>query len=412
MTIRISALRRFSLGHLKKVLGSSIALFTLVWILVFLAVFAFSLVEPVIPYLVKAFAADEAASVAMIGLLNSVFNLAKTLTNIPGGIFADKLGRRSLIISSSLIFPISFILYYFSKNYYYLVAGSLVSGVAMGLSIPAFSALIADIIPATSMSTAYGVFNLSWTLSQIPAPILGGFLSDAFDERFPFLVALAIAITALIASFLIPEPGDERGRRETGEAKTDDSSYVDDRKYKRSLSLFVLVELLNGLGNGVLATLFVVYPLYVLGVSALEMGLVFSIGWGVATAFSQIPGGWLADKVGEKPLILGCLIAFIPLLVLMAFTRTLIEYMLILGVSTLIANLSNPAYSAWLASSIPSSKRGIGFGWTSAAFGAGMIVGPVIGSFVWNLFYPYSAAAFAAAAIFFLLSLPVIKEIP
>ena len=388
-------------------------IFALLWIVTFLMISSTSLVSPVIPYLVNEFVAGEAAAVALIGLLNSSFNLAKTLANIPGGVLADKIGRKELITASFLILPLSFLLYYLSDNYYYLIIGELISGIAMGFSVPAFSALIADIVPQASMSMAYGVFNLSWTLSQIPSPIIGGLLSDAFGMKFPFLIALAISLACLIVSLKIPERTSESTELPLPEEKLGEEGdpRINLKAYKRVVALFCGVEALNGLGNGVLTTLFVVYPMYVLNVSPFEMGLVFSIGWGVATALSQIPGGWLADKFGEKPLILACLIASAPLLILLSLTRSLIQFILVLGLVCVIGDLSTPAYSSWLAASVPSTKRGAGFGWTSAAFGTGLIIGPMIGSIAWNFFQPHAIISFTIAAAFFLLSIPLIRAI-
>ena len=388
-------------------------LFTSLWIMTFLMMFSISLVNPVIPYLVNYFVVEEAAAVALIGFLNSSSNLAKTLANVPGGILADKLGRRKLIIASFLIFPFSFLFYYLSNNYYYLIIGELIGGVAMGFSVPVFSAIIADIVPQASMSTAYGIFNLSWILSQIPSPIIGGFLSDAIDLKFPFLIALIISLACFIISLKASKRADESARPRPSEEELGDEADPETglSAYKKVLMLFCGIEALNGLGNGILATLFVVYPMYVLGISVLEMGMTFSIGWGIATALSQIPGGKLADKFGEKPLILACLIASAPLLILLSLTRSLIQFILVLGLTCIVGNLSTPAYSSWLAASMPSTKRGTGFGWTSAAFGAGLIIGPVIGSLAWNTFYPYTLIAFTIAAIFLLSSIPLIKAI-
>ncbi|MCD6312533.1 MAG: MFS transporter, partial [Thaumarchaeota archaeon] len=292
---------------MRRLLGKHSKLFLLLWILTFLSVFSVTLVSPVIPYLVDEFVADEAAAVMMIGLLNALFNSAKTLTNVPGGVLADKLGRKTLIIASFLVLPFSFLLYYLSESCYYLMAGELISGISMGLLAPAVSALVADIVPRATLSTAYGVFNLSWTLSQIPSPILGGLLSNAIDLKFPFLIALIFSLPCLITSLKL----DKRTNGSAAKMSEDPVSEKDAgsaSSYKKVLALFCGVEALNGLGNGILVTLFVVYPLYALNASVLEMGAAFSISWGIATALSQIPGGKLADKFGEKPLILASII--------------------------------------------------------------------------------------------------------
>lgn len=124
----------------------------------------------------------------------------------------------------------------------------------------------------------------------------------------------------------------------------------------------------------------VAYPLYVLKVSALEMGAIFSIGWGIATALAQIPGGKLTDRFGEKPLILISIAISSLLLIAMSLTRTLMQYLMLFGLTCIIGNLSAPAYLSWLAASMPSTKRGTGFGATSAASGTGLVIGPLIGS--------------------------------
>ncbi len=200
-------MQRFVSEGLKRIFGGYLKLFSLLWILTFSAVFLMALVSPVIPYLVKVFVAEEGAAVILIGFLNSSFNLSKTLTSVPGGILADKLGRKALITSSLLILPFSFLLYYVSDNCYYLIAGALVSGVATGLLVPAVSALVADITSAATLSTAYGFFNLSWILGQIPSPILGGLLSDSVGLKFPFLVALVASIPCFIASLRLDGGG-------------------------------------------------------------------------------------------------------------------------------------------------------------------------------------------------------------
>jgi len=404
-------LTRLLIKYLDDAIGKSINLFALIWILVFLMIFSIALVNPVIPYLVDEFLVEEAAVVAMIGLLNSLFNLAKTLANIPGGVLADRLGKRKLIAISFLILPFSFLLYYFSDNCYYLIAGQLISGIALGLSIPAISAIVADIVPRATLSTAYGIFNLSWTLGQIPSPMLGGFLSEVMGLRMPFLAALLVSLPCLALSLKL-RSSEEKGIEQA--LSQDSLGEVDSfakKSYKRVLMLFCGIEALNGFGNGILTTLFIVYPLYVLGVSAFEMGVIFSIGWGVATALAQVPGGRLADKFGEKPLILACVLMTIPLLILLPLTRTLASFIIVLGVLCIVGNLSIPAYSSWLATSLPSSKRGTGFGATSAAFGIGLIIGPIIGSILWNLFQFQAIIPFAASAIMFLLTIPLIKAI-
>lgn len=171
------------------------------------------------------------------------------------------------------------------------------------------------------------------------------------------------------------------------------------------------MQFFNGLGNGILYTITVAFLMYALGATPTELGIVFSIGFGVAAGLAQIPGGKVADKFGSKPVIAVCTLISVPLLLLQPLSTNVFQFALILGLIGFIGSLSTPAYFAWIANLIGTEKRGKGYGFTSAAFGAGAIIGPIIGSFTWTLLEPNHFLPFAAATIPFLLTLPFIISI-
>lgn len=111
--------------------------------------------------------------------------------NIPGNLIADNFGRKRLLIISILPLPLSYLFLLISDNIYWLFASYLVRGACLGIMVPCMNAIISDITREDLRATAYGVFNLSWILSQIPAPILGGLLAE-LSLRLPFIVALII----------------------------------------------------------------------------------------------------------------------------------------------------------------------------------------------------------------------------
>jgi len=151
--------------------------------------------------------------------------------------------------------------------------------------------------------------------------------------------------------------------------------------------------------------------MYVLGVSVFEMGISFSIGWGIATAIAQLPGGKLADRFGRKPIVLICAVAAALLVPLLPQTRSLTQFICILGVICFIGNLSNPAYSAWLMDHTPTKRKAGGFGLTGAASGVGTIIGPTIGGILWATFIPSATIPFVTVATIFLLRIPIILAI-
>lgn len=390
------------------------ALFRILWVIMFIAVFADSLCGPVVPYVLKEFLVEEAAVVAMIGFLNSIFSLTKTVTNFLGALIGDKMDRVALIFLSLFLSPAYLLLLYLAEETLWVLGAYIISGVFFGLIVPFLYAMIADFLPEAVRGTSFAIFNLSWILSQIVAPALGGFLSDEVSLRFPMILAFTLSLAAIILYFIslktlrakAASPGipkkiraDEQGKQE---ATTPAKSTT------RNLLLLCGIQFFSGLGSGILMPIITAFLMYVLGASPTEMGITFSIGWGIATALAQIPGGKLSDTLGPKLIMLASTSMAAPLLLLLPFSQNTLQFALIMGVLSFAGNLASPALSAWIADLTEAEKRGRGYGLTSAAYGIGSIAGPAAGSLVWTLSKPNYLLPFFTALIPFILMLPLI----
>lgn len=387
------------------------SMFFILWIIVFIVTFADSLCGPAVPYLLKRFLVEEAAVVAMVGYLNSLFNLVKTGINIPGAVLADKLERRVIILISLCFLPISFLLLLLATDSWWVLWSYVVFGVFTGLSFPSFEAMVADLAPKNARGMAFAVFNFSWIISQMLGPALGGFLSDAFFLRFPFFLGLFISIGGLLTFWIYLRRFFKRRKlvsRAYSAKASGGGSEEHAIPFGPTMGLLCGMQFFSGLGNGVLMPITIAFLMYALGTSPTEMGMAFSIGWGVATALAQIPGGKVADKLGPKPVIIMCTLFSAALLFLQPLSMNVFQFTLILGLICFIGNLSSPAFSAWVASLIGTERRGKGYGLTSAAWGAGAIIGPIIGSFTWTLFEPNRLLPFIVATVPFFLELPFV----
>lgn len=382
--------------------------FLVLWSVSFLTVFVVSMCDPALPYLVREFVVEEAIVAVVIGYLGSILNLSRTVASIPAGVFADRIGKHKIILASLCLLLIPFLLYFFSSNCYWLFAAVLILGVFHGLSSPPFDALVADIAPKTSRAKAFAVFNLSWMLSGIPAPILGGFLSDTFNPRLPFIAAFTLSVIALL--FFLKTFRSMKGKSATKLSRPHKSK--DSSKhygtYARVLTLFCMISLLLGFGDGILMPMITTFLMFKLGMSVMEMGITFSVAFGVAMALSQILGAKITEMFGKKLTILASILMATPLLALLPFTTSLIQFVAILGLNNFIGYLWSPALSAWVADSIETDRRSKAYGFTSAAYGTGSIAGPAIGGILWAFFQPNTLLPFITATIPFFLIIPVI----
>jgi len=414
---RLTALReRGSKMYMMRRLASSIStlgpVFLILWCVMFLVFFADSTAAPAIPYQIRDFLKEETAVVVTIGALSSIFNLVRTSMNLPAGLIADKFGRRRLVLFSVFLFPLSYILLLVSNNVSWIFASYIIVGICFGILPPIVNAFIADITQKASRATAYGIFNLSWILGQTLAPMIGGFLAESAGLKASYVAALVLSIANIILIFRVIENIKESKTIEK-EASLGQEQHAEGLTtgYKRILFLFGGDSILSGLANGILTTIFYAYLMYVLGVSVFELGVSFSIGWGIATAIAQLPGGKLADRFGRKPIVLICGVAAAVLVPLLPLTKSLMQFICILGLICFIGNLSNPAYSAWLMDHTPTKRRAGGFGLIGAASGVGTIIGPTIGGILWATFSPNVTIPFITVAIIFLLRIPIILTI-
>jgi DHA1 family multidrug resistance protein-like MFS transporter len=114
------------------------------------------------------------------------------------------------------------------------------------------------------------------------------------------------------------------------------------------------------------------------GATAAELGLMAS-SFLLGTFMFQLPGGWLSDKWGRKPLLVfGIAIAGV-----ISFAFLLWDnpwYFIILRfVEGAAGGAIQPASNAYIIDSVPAKERGAAFGWLGSAFSAGFMLGPAAG---------------------------------
>lgn len=402
----------------KQPLGYRFGGFYVLWALVFLSTFAISMASTPLIYFTGEFVTPEGATpreieeatAAPFAIILALGSAGLMLGNLLGGFAADAVGRKKVIFASFIFLAVGFAIFSAASSVYWLFLASFVEMLASGLSGPAFRALVADYTSQRSRGTAYGVYNLSWITAQIPAPFLGGVIAKFWTLRTPYLVALSFAIIVFILSYLVVEPAQTT---ETKESVNDDNgtSHTETAKsFMGVIAIFGLMNLLNGLANGIMTPSISMYVRFRLSADPVELGLISSLGFGVVTALIQIPGGKLADKVGRKPL---ALISFLgaPGVFGLAFTRSILQFILVLGATCAIGNLSGPAFSAWLMDLSHSSKRARTSGIMGTLFNFGMTAGPVLGSLMWNYSKPNATLPFGAAALIFIATLPLVVRI-
>jgi DHA1 family tetracycline resistance protein-like MFS transporter len=187
---------------------------TFIFITVALDMIAFGIVAPVFPKLVINFVGGDNARAAWVfGVFATSFSLMQFFFSPIFGVLSDKVGRKPVIVLSTLGLGLDYIVMALAPNLAWLFAGRIVSGITSSNQTTA-SAYIADSVAPEKRAAAFGMIGAAFGLGFIVGPAIGGVLG-AINPRYPFWFAAALSITSsLYGAFVLPESLPRERRRD------------------------------------------------------------------------------------------------------------------------------------------------------------------------------------------------------
>jgi MFS family permease len=138
-----------------------------------------------------------------LGLLTTAFNLSWGLSSIPLGKISDRLGRKPMLMGSWMMAVVTVLGFLAFRSFGAFLVFEVFSALDPALWIPAWIALLSEIIPSEKLSTVMGKIDAYSKFSGIPAPWIGGLLYSAYGFAAPLLVHLGLLMVAglLICTF-------------------------------------------------------------------------------------------------------------------------------------------------------------------------------------------------------------------
>jgi MFS family permease len=159
------------------------------------------------------------------------------------------------------------------------------------------------------------------------------------------------------------------------------------RDYPRVVLVLATGDLVASFGFSLFFPFLTIYLVQTLGASAAEAGLVIA-AYSLCSIVSGVVGGWLADRVGRRPVLIGSISCTTLLVLAMAFAAEAWQ----VGVVMLLLGCTDPAFvpaaRAAVADTVDEARRPRAFGLLGVANAIGWIAGPVIGAGLSVLGYP------------------------
>ncbi|HXD33452.1 MAG TPA: MFS transporter [Pyrinomonadaceae bacterium] len=148
-------------------------------------------------------AQDAGVSVVMIPLLWAALHASKVLSSLLGGDLSDRLGRKRVIIAGWLLYAGVYAGFAFVGNALAVWILFLIYGLYFGLTEGVEKALVADLVRPEQRGTAFGLYNLAFSITVLPASILMGQIWDWKGPAAAFLVSAALGTTAALMMMLM-----------------------------------------------------------------------------------------------------------------------------------------------------------------------------------------------------------------
>lgn len=331
---------------------------------VFVSMIGFGLIMPFLPI----YARDFGANKTQIGLMVSIFSMAKIFSAPVGGKAADLYGRKPVMVTGMCVYVVVMFLFGTARTVNELMIYRAGQGAASGLVWPVAMAYIGDIVRDEDRGKAMGMYSVSFASGNATGPILGGVIASYFSLSVPFFFTSALAAVSAILLY--------RGIDESFEGTRNISGMEEKRGHPFSFLKFKLNKITPyprtflGLTVGSFTVFFglaMVWPLLslfgdeVLHLSRLQIAGMFTL-MGMMQMIFMFPSGSLSDRAGRKRLIvIGCILSSVFAGVIGLSTG----YAFILGAVafyTLGRSMAMPSFTAFVSSLTPTRHRGKGMG--------------------------------------------------
>jgi MFS family permease len=319
-------------------------------------------------------------STVQAGLALGIYGAGAVVGVLVGGELTDRLGSRRTILFS-MSGTAAFILAVLYVPYFpaLLIAVGVVAAIGQAYR-PASSTLLAELTPKARYTMTFAMYRLAFNVGSMVAPLLGAVLVAVSYNLLFWVEALAAVGYAVIAIVALPAKG---GGRKKAAAEMDQgrTSYLDVIRDRRFM-LFLVSMMINAL-------------IYIQYLSVLPLAMkAAGLATGYYAAMVALNGAvvvgfelFITKFTQRWPLRLIMALGFLLLgggRALYAIPWGLAIFVIGTLVWTLAEIIAGPTMFAYPPMAAPKHLRGRYIAASSAMFGVGTAVGPIVGLALWS----------------------------
>lgn len=333
------------------------------------------------------FAESLGTPIAFMGVVAAASTLPGVLISFPAGSFSDVLGRRKVLLISSVVFATAPFCYVLVSAWWHLILVRFYHGFATAIFVPVARAAIADAYPAQK-GVRISTFTSATIVGRGIAPFLGGFILSVTLWDYSLLyVAVGIAgITALVTTFFFlrtihkVEPPDSTHPITPHPSTRGQQEEVRDWKAvlkHRGILVASLTEAAARYVFGALEFFFIGYLNTVAQLNPVLIGTIMGAQFLLIPFFSPVLGR-VSDRIGRSiPILVGLLLSGVVILIVPLATEflPLLLISLTYGLGFVMVISSTPALVTDLTQK---GAYGAAMGLLATIMDVGQMLGPII----------------------------------
>ncbi|MBM5673326.1 MFS transporter [Listeria innocua] len=349
---------------------------------VFLCGMGFSIIMPVVPFLVAPYVSNSSEQALMVTLLTSVYALCVFFAAPGLGALSDRFGRRPVLLICFIGSAIGYFVFGLGGALWVLFLGRIIEGITGG-SISTLFAFFADITPEEQRTKYFGWVSAAAGAGAALGPAFGGVIAH-FGYAMPFFFGAAITFINLVFGyFYMPETLKEENRlKRIPLIRLNPFSRLLNILTIKHLGRLLIAAFLIWIPNGSLQAVMSQFAIDNFSWKPALIGLMFSI-MGVQDILSQafvMPK--LLLKLSDKQIaILGMIAEIIGYALIAASSIFILPQLLVIGmfVFGFGDSIFGPAFNGMVSKSASASEQGRIQGGSQAIQSLARIIGPIIG---------------------------------
>ena len=338
---------------------------------IFLMFLGISIVIPVLPTILY----DLDLNGSDLGLLVAVFALFQMIASPFGGRFADKFGKKIIIIIGLLLFSISEFIFAVGNTFSILLLSRVLGGISAAFVMPGVNGMIGDLSTAENRARYFSYMSAVINTGFIIGPGVGGFLAE-ISHRMPFYFAGVLGIIALLFSIIL--------LKEEKEVEDVDKPKVKEPFPYKLFVVPVVAMLILSYGLSSTETMFSLYTAEKVGFEPKDISIAITGGAIVGVIFQLFLFERIVGRIGEIRLTLFSLIYSVIVLFAFIFASSYLSVMLVSFIIFIGFDLIRPSMTNYF-SKLAGKNQGTAGGLNSAATSVGNLVGPLVAGVVFDI---------------------------